>query len=309
MALLESTLLYFNPSTSLYLTLVYSTLAPLVSTLDSTLLYHGSTTLYLTINHSTMAYFTTWLYFTPPYFYFTLLDSILIHHGSTSVYILTLYHASHSLYFTLYHCTIPLLHKLEFASVYHGSTSLYFTLHDSPMSLLHCTPVYFTLPWLYLSLLYQLRLYFILLDSTLLFHGSSSLYLTQYHSTMGLLHCTSLYFTQRSYTSLYLTQPYSVKVLLHSTWHDLFQLIHKQHQRHTWLSNSGVLIPRAHTNMMSRLFRYTGAVMWNSLPENIKRESTFRAALRCCLASIVLFLWIVEYVLYYNFMFWYVLHV
>ena len=89
-----------------------------------------------------------------------------------------------------------------------------------------------------------------------------------------------------------------------STW-----LIHKQHQRHIWLSNSSVLIPRAHTNMMSRLFRYTGAVMWNSLPENIKRESTFRAALRCCLASIVLFLWIVEYVLYYNFMFWYVLHV
>ena len=52
---------------------------------------------------------------------------------------------------------------------------------------------------------------------------------------------------------------------------------------YTRLSNNGVLIPRAHTNMMSRSFRYTGAVMWNSLPDDIKainRESTFRTALK-----------------------------
>ena len=58
---------------------------------------------------------------------------------------------------------------------------------------------------------------------------------------------------------------------------DLFQPIHKQHQHHTRLSNNGVLVPRAHTNMMSRSFHYTGAVMWNSLPDEIKainREST-----------------------------------
>ena len=52
--------------------------------------------------------------------------------------------------------------------------------------------------------------------------------------------------------------------------HDLFHPIHRQHQHHTWLSNNGVLIPKAHTNMMSRSFRYTGAVMWNALPDNIK---------------------------------------
>ena len=54
--------------------------------------------------------------------------------------------------------------------------------------------------------------------------------------------------------------------------------IHKQHQHQTRLSNNGVLIPRAHTDMMSRLFCYTGAVMWNSLPDDINRESTFRTA-------------------------------
>ena len=64
--------------------------------------------------------------------------------------------------------------------------------------------------------------------------------------------------------------------------HDLFQPIHKQHQHYTRLSNNGVLIPRARTNMMSRSFRYTGAIIWNSLPDDIKainRESTFRTTL------------------------------
>ena len=35
--------------------------------------------------------------------------------------------------------------------------------------------------------------------------------------------------------------------------------------------------------MMSRSFHYTGAVVWNSLPDDIKginRESTFRTALK-----------------------------
>ena len=65
--------------------------------------------------------------------------------------------------------------------------------------------------------------------------------------------------------------------------HDLFQPIHRQHQHHTRLSNNGVLIPRAHTNMISRSFCYTRAVMWNSLPDDIKainRESTFRTAVK-----------------------------
>ena len=81
--------------------------------------------------------------------------------------------------------------------------------------------------------------------------------------------------------------------------------MHKQHQHHTRLSNNGVLIPRAHTNMMSRLFHYTGAVLWNSLPDDIKgfnRGSTFRATLMFLfLLYLIPSLYnIAPYVLYYN---------
>ena len=65
--------------------------------------------------------------------------------------------------------------------------------------------------------------------------------------------------------------------------HDIFQPIRKQHQHHTRLSDHGVLIPRAHTNMMLKSFHYRGAVVWNSLPEKvlcITRESAFRSALK-----------------------------
>ena len=65
--------------------------------------------------------------------------------------------------------------------------------------------------------------------------------------------------------------------------HDIFQTIRKQHQHHTRLSDHGVLIPRAHTNMMLKSFQYRGAVVWNSLPEKVQcmtRVSAFRSALK-----------------------------
>ena len=70
--------------------------------------------------------------------------------------------------------------------------------------------------------------------------------------------------------------------------HDIFQPIHKQYQHHTPLSNNGVLISRAHTNMMSRSFCYIGAVLCNSFPDNIKgisKEITFRAAFKMFLMN------------------------
>jgi len=36
-----------------------------------------------------------------------------------------------------------------------------------------------------------------------------------------------------------------------------------------WVKNF-IIIPRAHMNMMSRSFHYKGAVVWNSLPDDIK---------------------------------------
>ena len=70
--------------------------------------------------------------------------------------------------------------------------------------------------------------------------------------------------------------------------HDLFQPIQKQYQHHTQLSKNGIIIPRAHMNMMSWSFRYKGAVVWNSLPDDIKcvnRGSTFSHALKLFYAS------------------------
>ena len=65
--------------------------------------------------------------------------------------------------------------------------------------------------------------------------------------------------------------------------HDFFQPIQKQYQHHTQLSKNGIIIPRAHMNMMSWSFRYKGAVVWNSLPDDIKgvnRGSTFSHVLK-----------------------------
>ena len=112
---------------------------------------------------------------TLPWFYFTLLDSKSCYCGSTS------------LYYTLQHSTIALLHFTLLYSMalrhttllYQGLASLYFTLHQSTMALLDSTSFYITLAWFY----------FTLLDSALLSHGSTSLYLTLHKSTTALLHC------------------------------------------------------------------------------------------------------------------------
>ena len=65
--------------------------------------------------------------------------------------------------------------------------------------------------------------------------------------------------------------------------HDIFQPLRKQHQHRTRLSEHGVLVPRAHTNMMLKSFHYRGAVVWNSLPEKVRcitKQSAFRSALK-----------------------------
>ena len=51
--------------------------------------------------------------------------------------------------------------------------------------------------------------------------------------------------------------------------HDIFQPFWKQHQHRIRLSEHGVLVPRAHTNMMLKSFHYRGTVVSNSLPENV----------------------------------------
>ena len=65
--------------------------------------------------------------------------------------------------------------------------------------------------------------------------------------------------------------------------HVIFQPLRKQHQHCTRLSEHGVLVPRAHTNMMLKSFHYRGAVVWNSLPEKVRcitKESAFTSALK-----------------------------
>ena len=86
MAILHSITLYemdLHHSTRHYITLpwLYFTL------LDSTLLHNESTSLYLTLHYSTMALLhSTGLYIPLPWINFTLLDSTLLHHVSTSLY-------------------------------------------------------------------------------------------------------------------------------------------------------------------------------------------------------------------------------
>ena len=72
--------LYFTLQDSIH----YSTMALIITLLDSTLLYHGSTSMYQTLHYSTMALLhSTRLYITLVWLYFTLLDSTLLYNGST----------------------------------------------------------------------------------------------------------------------------------------------------------------------------------------------------------------------------------
>ena len=150
MFLLHSTWLCitYNVSTSLYLTLLPSTIHG--STLLSILLWHGSTSLYITL----------------PWLYFTILDSKWLYHGSTWLYLtlpdstMTLLHCT-SLYISLPWFYLPLLdskllynalysnwlcitfHLLYFIPLYfhlyHCSTSPYLTVLPSTMAPLHST--------------------------------------------------------------------------------------------------------------------------------------------------------------------------
>ena len=116
-----------------------------------------STSLYMTLHYSTMSLLhSTWLYITLPclyytllslpWFYFILLYSISLHHGSTSFYLTLPYSTLALLQSTfstlLYHG--PTSHYLTL-HLYHGSTSLYLTLHSSTMALLPSTSFYITL--------------------------------------------------------------------------------------------------------------------------------------------------------------------
>ena len=156
-------------STGLYIILpwFYFTL------LDSKLLNHGSTSLYLTLHYSTMAILiSTGLYIILPWLYFTLLDSALLYHGCTSLYLIVCY------------CTMALLHCtwLNFTLLWfyfslldsHSSTmallrsiACCFTLYYSAKALLHSIS---TLYYSTVALLDTILLYLSLLDSTLLYH-------------------------------------------------------------------------------------------------------------------------------------------
>ena len=65
--------------------------------------------------------------------------------------------------------------------------------------------------------------------------------------------------------------------------HNLFTPIQKRHQHGTRLSRSGVAVPRANTSLMMRSFQYRGAVVWNSLPDEVRssnRKRSFETALK-----------------------------
>ena len=112
MGVVDFTSLYHG-STSVYLALLYSTMA-LIHLLDCTSLYHGSTSIYLTSLILTLLHFAI-----------ALLDSILFYHG---------------LYYTV----------LKGTTVYHKSTWLYFTLLHLPW--LYFTLLVVILPCFYIIL-------------------------------------------------------------------------------------------------------------------------------------------------------------
>ena len=102
-SLLDSTSFYIG-STSLYFTLFDCTsLYQLPTSFYFTLLYHGSTSLYSTLLPSTIGpLHSTWLYIS--YFPIALLQSTLLNHGWTSLYMtVRSYHGSASLYLILHY--------------------------------------------------------------------------------------------------------------------------------------------------------------------------------------------------------------
>ena len=116
-ALLHCTWLYITLPW-FYFTLRFSILWLCFTLLDSTLVYYCTTSLYLTLHHSTIApLHSTWIYITRPWLNFTLLYSTLLYCGFTSLY-LTL-HYSTMAYFTL----------LRYTLLYQSFTSLYLTPH------------------------------------------------------------------------------------------------------------------------------------------------------------------------------------
>ena len=104
----------------LYIILLWLYFTPL----DSTLIYYGSTSMYLTLHYSTLALLhTTLFHIILLWMYFTLLDSALLYIGSTSFYFTPhnstmavlhstlFYYSSTSLYLNLYYSTEALLHS------------------------------------------------------------------------------------------------------------------------------------------------------------------------------------------------------
>ena len=146
--------------------------------------YNGTTSLYMTLHYSTidllqfawLDFLLHWIYFTlldSIILYNTLLDSIILYHGSTSLYLdllpstMAILHSTNSLLLSsLHYCTMALLH---FTQRYCLLQLVHFTLHDSALA---------TFP----------SLYFTLVDSTLLNHGWTSLYMTvrNYHGSASL---------------------------------------------------------------------------------------------------------------------------
>ena len=137
------------------------------------------------------------------------------------------------LYFTLHDSTL----------IYHGSISLYLTLHHSAMALLHPAFLYITLPWLYFTLHYHTVA---LLHSILLHLGSTSLYITLpwLYITLLWLYITLLW--------LYLTLDCSTMALLHSTCMTLHYptLVYFTLLDSTLLYHHGLLISTWLTNIL-----------------------------------------------------------
>ena len=187
MALLHSTLLYLP---WLYFTLLDSTLLLwlYLGLLHSTLLYHGSTTIYLTLHYSTMVLLhSTWTLLLCPLLdstrLYTLLDSLPWLYFT----LLRLYITLPWLYFTLldslHYSTMALLHSTRL--YIHSTMALfYFTLlwlyiHSTKALSSVYIRLYITLPLLhvYLTQNYSTKLYLTLLVLYIKFyHGSTSLY-------------------------------------------------------------------------------------------------------------------------------------
>ena len=166
MTLNYSTLALLRPTLT-YITLLYFSFTPLDSTafyhstlLDSPLPCNGSTSLYMTLHYSTMALLYSTLHYLPchcstshyvtqHYSNMAILNSTtLLYNSSTSLYLSLPYSIIALLHSTLLYITLPGLYFTLIFSIllYHASTSLYFTAYYSTMVLLHSTLLYITLP-------------------------------------------------------------------------------------------------------------------------------------------------------------------